>query len=441
MKGNTKTSLIIIGLLSVLGPLFYCSEDEVAGPVNAPPVIDSIIADPDAIHPGAYILLTAVAHDPEGDSMTYRWSTYRAAGFFSDSTAPTCTLVVSTVLQGGMFLKITLDVSDGRARATQEKWISIVSGEVVSGHVYFDRTRVPLPAAEVFINRLYDTSSFWGLYSIHHVPPGNVTIYARRPGCEDYSAELNVTDSLTYDVLMTCPDIVKQLSGNVSTYDGTELETVKVTVLNYYDSIPSDLGGITDQNGDFVIDMIPPGKHLLEVSDGGNPDFSVIADTSEVQVLDDMSVTLRGRIERYAFISDGITSPEQWILQTPGFERWLIDTDNQCIAFNSCSTIAVVGMATAEPVAIPPDAKNLKWRLDIDVNEAVFLIRYTADGQVAGDEEFSIENGSHTIERDVVSIVGDLAGSQFTVQFYAFARSPSICCTLCIKKFVLSYYR
>ncbi len=98
-------------------------------------------------------------------------------------------------------------------------------------------------------------------------------------------------------------------------------------------------------------------------------------------------------------------------------------------------------MAIAEPLAIPLDAKNLKWRLDIDVNEAVFIIRYIADGQVAGDEEFSIENGSHTVERDVVSFIGDLAGTEFSIQLYAFGRSPSICCTLCIKKFVLCYYQ
>ena len=60
--------LLTIGLLSVVG----CDRDEVTEITNSQPIIDSVIV-PEEIKAGDKVKLEVVAHDADGDELTYNW--------------------------------------------------------------------------------------------------------------------------------------------------------------------------------------------------------------------------------------------------------------------------------------------------------------------------------------------------------------------------------
>ncbi len=61
-----KRSLVIVSLI-VIAIGIDCQK-------NHPPIINSIIANPDSVNPGQGTTLTADANDPDGDALTYTWS-------------------------------------------------------------------------------------------------------------------------------------------------------------------------------------------------------------------------------------------------------------------------------------------------------------------------------------------------------------------------------
>ncbi|UCD95408.1 MAG: hypothetical protein JSU69_04995 [Candidatus Zixiibacteriota bacterium] len=405
-------------------------------------MLDTIILDPDAIHPGAEIILMAQASDPDGDSITYRWSTYPAAAKFSDTTCPVCTVTVSTFLKGGMFLKVALDISDGKTVVRDSIWVPIVAGEVIWGHVYFANTLFPIPGTEVFVRRLMDTSMYSGLYAVHHVPPGERTIEAAKSGCDPYSADLSVADSINHDIFMICPELAKTVSGNIATVGSVNLESIRVTVLDANKS-ESGLSAVTDVNGDFTIDMVPPGKRLFAIGDAGNPDFDVLPDTFEIQIDNDTTVFLRGKVRRVVFVSSGIDSPDSWIFEEDGFWRsWFIDSANACLGYNSCQTFGVGGrLRMAFDIPIPSDADRLSWTIDVGYDSALCAISYVIDGVVGN--EVAIASGTGDLIDDRVADTGRInpAGRNFAVRFYGWPIGSGECGTICLRHFTLSYYQ
>jgi len=304
MNGFGRRIKVLVGLAfaCMTMVLVYCSDD-VSGPTNSAPVIDSIFTNPDSVLPGANTVLCALASDPDGDSITYRWSTYPAAAKFSDTTSPICTLTVAPALEGGMYLKVTLKVSDGKTEVSNDIWIPLVAGELVQGYVYFTNTLIPVRIVEVSIGPLVDTSMYRnGAYAIKHVPPGEREIHARKIGCEtccnDYIDSINVsgTDTSNHNIFMTCNELTYNVTGTVigSVLDGDtiKLENVRVTVLNSDDSETS-LCDTTDQYGNFSINDVPDGFRSWAVEDVGCPSYQVLTDTARVTIANDRHIFIR----------------------------------------------------------------------------------------------------------------------------------------------------
>jgi len=438
---SRRTLLVILLILTgSIGFFIHCSE-EVSGPVNSAPVIDSIILDPDALHPGSDVVMTAVASDADGDSLSYKWATYPNAGKFSNTTLPVCTLTVSAFLKGGMFLKTTLQVSDSKTTTEKEVWIPLVAGQLVSGYVYYANTLIPVPGVEVAIGRLFDSSTYRGSYGIHHVAPGQRTITAGREGCDVCSYDLDVTGDMIYDVYIDCPRLVKTIRGDVSTREGVLLSNVRVTVLNK-DKSRTELSGDTDDNGEFLIESVPPGKRLFTIDDLGNPNYAILSDTFEVQFDSDTSINLRGRVRDIIFGSTGIASPEKWLFESnPTWKSWYVDYDNQCLAYNSCSAGGSGKLSMATPVAIPPDAGGITWSAEVSLVDALCVIAFVVDGLVINCDDIGYGTKDVVMEKIVNIPASELAGHNFAVEFYAWNVESERCATICLKRFTLAQYQ
>jgi hypothetical protein len=438
---NTITGLFaIIVVAGICLFTLHCSKDS-TGPDNSPPIIDSIIADPDMIHPGADIILTAVAHDPDGDSITYHWSTYPKAGVFGDTTAQTTMLTVSTALKGGMSMKITLTASDNSSTASAEKWISIIAGKVVWGYIFFYDTRIPVPGVPVAINRLTDTSDYRGYYKIDHVPPGQRIIETSQSGCDEYSAEILVEDSTRHDITLNCGQFTKAVSGKISTADLLDLENVRVKLLNP-DSTGTTIGDVTDQYGQFVITGVPPGKRLFAIEDAGGVEYQVLSDTFEISVRSDTTIDIRGRTRRVVFVSDGISHPEAWLLQdNQGWGRWFVDSLNGCFGCNWCQVGGLRKMKMANAIPIPSDAKSVSWTLDVGLVDVVCEIGYLIDDDAVNSELLGIGTANLILDEPALLPGYDAAGHNFAVEFYSWNRQSDSCSSICLRRFTLSYYK
>lgn len=61
----------IVTLLIISLAVLACGDDE-TGLINSPPVIDHVVA-PEPVEPGATVELQVVAHDADGDALSYVW--------------------------------------------------------------------------------------------------------------------------------------------------------------------------------------------------------------------------------------------------------------------------------------------------------------------------------------------------------------------------------
>jgi len=433
---------LCLALLACIPAIIVSScDDKSSGPDNHPPVIDSIVAYPDEIHPGAEVILTAYASDPDGDSIVYSWFTYPKAGGFSDSASPSTGLTVSTGLVGGMSLKVMLNVNDKISTTYAEKWISIIAGKIVSGYVYFIDTKIPVPGVEVSVRQLKDTSGYNGDYLIKHVPPGGRTIEAEKSGCNSSSKDIVVNDDMEYNLHVDCPEFTKTVSGNVSTKNGIALSHVLIRLLNP-DSSSTPYSGLTDNIGNFSISGIPPGNRIFAIEDAGNPDYQVMPDTIALQVGDDANVPVRGKIRTYVFISNGIENVDSWSFVPSGsWKEWQVDTINNCLGCNWCEISGIRMMKMAAPILIPQDAGRLSWTADLSVVDAVCEMAYVLDGKVVNSTIMGMGTADLQLD-DVVQLSMDqnAAGHYFSVEFYAWSQRSNDCSLVCLRKFTLSYY-
>lgn len=441
MTVNCRGSLSI--LITILGAILlvsHCSK-EISGPVNQAPIIDSIVSDPDAIHPGADLIMTAFARDPEGDSLSYHWSTWPKAVRMSDSLAPVCTMTVNNVLVGGMKLMVALHAGDGNSISSDSIWITLTEGEIISGHVYSLNTRIPVPGTQVFFNRLIDTTNIRGEYSISHVPQGNRVINAIKSGCDAYSAELNVIGAREYDIYLNCDQFTRNLSGNISTIEGTNLENVKVTILNN-DSTATDLYSLTDANGNYSIDGIPMGGRRLTIEDSGNPDYEVNSDTFAFQLDDDTVFDMHGKIRRYVYSSQGLESISDWqFVDDPPWSSWTIDFEDNCYSFNSCEINGLGRLTMASNVVIPEDAVSLSYTIEAFMDNIYLTLVYIFDDVLTNfGDDLSSYSGDVIIDRPISFTDIDPAGHNFRVEIWAWGKEGS-CSEICLKYFSISYYR
>jgi len=100
---------------------------------NQPPVIDDLRADPTPVPPGGQSRISVSAHDPDGDPLTYRWST--TGGRLSGTTGSGDKIWTAPNTSGTY--TVTLSVTDnkpGHSPRTQSVKITVVAGLTITTH-------------------------------------------------------------------------------------------------------------------------------------------------------------------------------------------------------------------------------------------------------------------------------------------------------------------
>ena len=114
----------IIALWGVLFAMIGCGGDDPTGEDNSPPVIDQLII-PEEVRPGDSVELQVVAHDEDGDALTYVWDA--AQGKLDSRTGQTVKWTVPSDLKAAT---VTVSVNDGvNEPVTQSKRVPIILPE------------------------------------------------------------------------------------------------------------------------------------------------------------------------------------------------------------------------------------------------------------------------------------------------------------------------
>jgi hypothetical protein len=131
MKRLAKVSVIAFALLIMLTPLLACGGAVTPPPPpppsgNQPPVISSLTAESPTLVPGVETKITCDASDPDGDTLTYTWTT----------TAGTITETYKTFIfwQAPGFVgesTVSVTVSDGKGHtASQSLQLNVVTNQL-----------------------------------------------------------------------------------------------------------------------------------------------------------------------------------------------------------------------------------------------------------------------------------------------------------------------
>ncbi len=114
----------IIALWAVLFAMIGCGGDDPTGEDNSPPVIDQLII-PEEVRPGDSVELQVIAHDEDGDALTYVWDA--AKGKLDSRTGQTVKWTVPSDLKAAT---VTVSVNDGvNEPVTQSRRVPIILPE------------------------------------------------------------------------------------------------------------------------------------------------------------------------------------------------------------------------------------------------------------------------------------------------------------------------
>lgn len=113
-----RTKIVIVsGLLLLVVALFWVG----CLPLNHPPLIYSLVANPPSVDLNGTSLITCTASDPDSDPLNYAWTA--AAGTLSPSSSSNVTIWTAPNVPGTY--RITVVVDDGRG-GIDDSWIDII---------------------------------------------------------------------------------------------------------------------------------------------------------------------------------------------------------------------------------------------------------------------------------------------------------------------------
>jgi len=180
MKWTRWTTLMVVVLVALMTVTATACSSKAA---NQPPSITSLLADPDAVAPGAASTVSCVADDLDGDTLGYAWE---YTGGYLQGTGSTVTWIAPSVANT---YTVTVTVSDGNG-GTDEDSVAISVGIVAPTPT---PTPTPSPApsdgsidiksnpagAEVYIDGV-DTGSITP-YVATHVSAGSHVVKLEYP--------------------------------------------------------------------------------------------------------------------------------------------------------------------------------------------------------------------------------------------------------------------
>ncbi len=126
---NLSVRLVLVLTILGMATLFSsaCGEEpEIQIPVNQGPVILSISGNPASVTPGDSSIITCVASDPDGDSLSYNWSTT------GGSLSGTGDVVTWTAPEVAGTYSISVTVDDGRGATANKSYTMTVIAEATN---------------------------------------------------------------------------------------------------------------------------------------------------------------------------------------------------------------------------------------------------------------------------------------------------------------------
>lgn len=416
-----------------------CTDKATAPELNRPRV-DSITIAPDFILPGGTLELAAFASDPENDSLRYRWITYPRVGLFENDSLPNTRFTFADYLRSGMSVRFTLTVYDGKDSTSADRWVTIDTGKSISGHVFFEGTKVPIPGASLAIGSRADTSDSEGAYGFFDLYTGNYTLTAVRDGFDPVTVDFELTDNLNADIFLTSPAYSGDISGIVSTKEGTLLENVRVTLLNP-DGTNSQIFALTASDGSYTLPAVPNGNRRLLIEDGGNGDYDILVEVRDVLLMGpSLNCNIIAKVRRIAFLSQGGQTPYLWDLATDGsFTPWFIDADNDCLRFDFCVAEDLGRLAMKSAVPIPRNAGAVYWAFDIELTEAACEVIVYVDGVLSSGGIYWGGTRHYNIHEPIRIPTDYQAGHNLLVEFYAWPLRTGICGDVKLHQFRIDY--
>jgi hypothetical protein len=288
-----KNSNAIICLLILPSFLISCNKESSLDEQR--PVIHSINFNQSQVTPGSKISVTSEVTDPQGDQLTYTWTS--AYGTISDPNKSSTEWVISPACQSNSNATISLTVSDGKVTSSLDKEVPVIMGITVSGKAFYLGTSIPVSGVSIKLGPFSTLSSSDGSFVFFHIAPGSDIIEASKTGFNDYVKTEDISSvNRVFSIPMSGIE-TKKIYGSAKTIDSIPLSGIRVIMLND-DKTESSLTGLTDIDGHYQISSIPQGTRYLKFLDESNPNNCQTI-TNDLEVGDaDKKFDVRMKIER-----------------------------------------------------------------------------------------------------------------------------------------------
>jgi len=238
-----------------------CSSDSPTEPENSAPVISSLTANPSSVTTGNVTTITAIATDPDGDNLTYTWTTTQ--GTFSSTTGSS---VQWTAPSTPGNYSVTCTVNDGTQTTSESLFLTVAQAlGKVKGFVYVTGTTTPISGIIVSILSKSDTTSGDGFYELTDIMLGTQTLTAQGDSTfSTFSQSITVNEGdNSRDIFLTAFTLFSGFVRN-SLGDPVQGATVKIKGLTQQ----------TNSDGFFQFSPILQAQYTLLILANDYQDFS-----------------------------------------------------------------------------------------------------------------------------------------------------------------------